>query len=226
MIVMPANNCKAEVHYWQGKYGGLGHLYAPGGERGPYGHMPYALDNGAFGAFMREEEFDAVAFCGLLEWAKGQEQKPLWVVVPDEVGEPEITLARWSEWAPNIHAEYGYKLALAVQDGMTRHDLDDLDPSPDVVFVGGTTKWKWSMVPHWCAAHPHIHVGRVNSPTRLYRCWELGVKSVDGTGWFRGDASQTGGLREFLERQSAGTLQKQVNAMQPLLAHMAAGGAS
>ena len=30
MLVMPANNGKWQVHYWQGLYGGLGHLYGPG----------------------------------------------------------------------------------------------------------------------------------------------------------------------------------------------------
>lgn len=216
MMVMPSNNCKAEVHYWQGLYGGLGHLYAPGGERGPYAHLPYALDNGAFGAFTRQESFDTVAFLKLLEWSSVREIEPLWVVVPDEVGEPRATLEKWSEWAPRIRDNFGYQLALAVQDGMVPKDIERLTVAPDVLFVGGSIKWKWKTMPLWCETHPRVHIGRVNSPERLYRCWDLGVESVDGTGWFRGDQAQLEGLRRFLELQSDGALEAACFAREPM----------
>jgi len=204
VIVMPSNNCKAEVHYWQGKYGGLGHLYAPGGERGPYRHLPYALDNGAFGAFSRGDDFDAEAFTDLLEWAAAQAIEPLWVVVPDVVGDAKATLEKWQREAAGVRDRFGFRLALAVQDGMRPSDVRELKLEPDVIFVGGSTRWKWESLPGWCATHPRVHVGRCNRPEALYRCAALGVESCDGTGWFRGDPVQTEGLRLFLERQSRG----------------------
>jgi len=202
---MPSNNCKAEVHYWQGKYGGLGHLYAPGGERGPFPHLPYALDNGAFGAFSRGESFDQPRFMSLLKWAQAKDQDPMWVVVPDVVGQARQTLRRWADLAADLRDRFGYALALAVQDGMTPDDVRHLDLAPDVIFVGGSTRWKWQTLPSWCTAFPRVHVGRCNGPEPLYRCAALGVESCDGTGWFRGGPERYAGLLRFLQRQSEGT---------------------
>ncbi len=52
LIIMPSNNSKSIVHYWAGLYGNLGHLYSPEGWRDPVQWLPYALDNGAFTAYM------------------------------------------------------------------------------------------------------------------------------------------------------------------------------
>ena len=204
MMVMPSNNCKAEVHYWQGAYGGLGHLYAPGGQRGPYPHLPYALDNGAYGAFKNDRPFDWEAFDALITWAEAKDTQPLWIVVPDVVGSADETLAMWCERAAPLRQRTGWNLALACQDGMTPESVASLEVAPDVLFIGGSTPWKWESLAGWCAFHPRVHVGRVNSPMRLAQCLDLGVESVDGTGWFRGDPKQTGGLHDFLKRQAAG----------------------
>jgi hypothetical protein len=122
-MVMPSNNGKAVVHYWAGRYAGLlGHLYSPEGFRGPFPWLPYALDNGAFGAFTNGTAWDADAFLALCNRAAAGPQAPRWVVVPDVVGDRAATLARWDEWAPRLRRLYGWPLALAVQDGMTADD--------------------------------------------------------------------------------------------------------
>jgi len=207
MIVMPSNNSKAEVHFWQGKYGGLAHLYSVGGQRGPYKHLPYALDNGAYSAFLKEEAFDWEKFNALVAWAMSKDTPPLWIVCPDVVGDAAATVELWNAKAPSLQAATGWPLAFACQDGMTLDTLKDLNPSPSVLFIGGSTDWKWESLEMWMQSGLRVHVGRVNSPRRLYECYHLGVESVDGTGWFRGNPRQTEGLRRFLELQSLGAVE-------------------
>ena len=56
MMVMIANRSGVEVGYLAGRYPGvLGHLYSPGAQRGPWPFLPYALDNGRYGAWAKIE---------------------------------------------------------------------------------------------------------------------------------------------------------------------------
>ena len=200
MIVMPSNNCKWQVHYWQGVYGGLGHLYSIGGFRGPYPHLPYALDNGRFPAWSSGKEWSEADYLKLLDKASGAARAPMWALVPDVVGDRPGTLREWAEWAPRLRTR-GWPLAFAAQDGMTPDDVPD---DADVVFLGGTTEWKQSVIVPWCARFARVHVGRVNTPDMLRYCSEAGAEPCDGTGWFR-DPTRTkriGGLERFLREQS------------------------
>ena len=201
MMVMLTNNTKADVHYLAGKYEGLvGHLYGLGGFRGPYRWLPYALDNGAFPAWVNGEPWDRDGFLALVARAAKSGQAPLWVVVPDAVGDRSATLALWGEWAPRL-STYGWPLAFAVQDGMSAADVPS---EASVVFVGGTTAWKWRTLADWCSAFPRVHVGRVNTERRLWQCWRSGAESCDGTGWFRGNKERMRGLLNYLVRAQCG----------------------
>ncbi len=193
---MVTNNTGWRTHYLQGKYGGLGLLMSPDGLRGPYPHLPYALDNGAFPAWANGKEWDQRSFEKGLEWGRKQNLKPRWVVVPDVVTEAEATIERWHDWAPRM-ANLGFKLALAVQDGMTAQDAQTLNP--DVIFVGGTKLWKMQTLSMWCAEFPRVHVGRINGLAGLMACHAAGAESVDGTGFFRGSRTQLGGLIKYIE---------------------------
>src|SRR5690606_19465502 len=83
---------------------------------------------------------------------------PRWLLVPDVVADRDATIARWREWEPKLRP-FGFPLAFAVQDGMT---AEDVPADADVIFVGGTTDWKWRTVWRWCHDFPRVHVGRVN----------------------------------------------------------------
>lgn len=184
MIVMPGDNTGIRVGLLAGRYPGkVGHLYSPRPHRnptGPFEELPFALDNGAFAG---GESWDEARWLALLDWAKLSGHRPLWALVPDVVGDRLRTLRRWNLYAPKL-AEYGWPLAFAVQDGMTPDDV----PAPAcVVFVGGSTEWKWQTVRTWCKEFRRVHVGRVNSYRRLWQCHDAGAESCDGTGWFRGD---------------------------------------
>lgn len=199
MLVMPANNGRYLVHYWAGLYGNLGHLYSPGGQRGPFKHLPYALDNGAYSAHINHSEWDADAFKMLLAWAGDADIPPMWVACPDVVADACATMKRWDEWSPVIR-DAGFNAAMVVQDGMTLADVRAADP--DAVFIGGSTEWKWLWLWRFCDSHPVVHVGRVNGYRDLIKCYRAGASSCDGTGWFRGDQDQLAGLERFLREQS------------------------
>lgn len=198
MIVMPSNNTGILIGHLAGKYEGkLGHLYSPGGQRGPFKFMPYALENGAYGAFVSRREWDHAAWVELLEWARLSGQRPMWALVPDAVGDKAATLEAWHKYSPIVR-RYGWPLAFAVQDGM---EAKDVPSDAQVVFVGGSTDWKWNSVAMWCGMFNRVHVGRVNSWKRLIQCDRLGAESVDGTGWTRGDQTQWRALEAFVAGQ-------------------------
>lgn len=205
LVVMPSNNTGATVRSLADRFPGrLAHLIAPGGWRVPI--LPYALDNGAFTSYLRQQPFDDEAFLTLCDRARAFETlaassglvpgrvSPLWLVVPDVVADAKATLESWARWAPTLR-DYGWPLAFVVQDGMFPNAV----PSDvDVVFVGGSKPWKWRTVSMWSSWFPRVHVGRVNQPARLEFLEDLGVESCDGTGWLRGDQMQLSGLVGFL----------------------------
>lgn len=183
-----------------GKYPGrVGWLLGPGGWRAPKEWLPYAIDNGRFIATTQGKEWSEAAFLKMLE-AATDTFSPLWVVVPDVVGDRDGTLREWDKWAPRM-AQYGFPLAMAVQDGMAARDVPS---EASVVFVGGTTEWKRRTLWRWCDEFERVHIGRINTEKWLWVCHEAGAESCDGTGWFRGDAKQLAGLYRYLDRASSG----------------------
>lgn len=206
MMVMLSNYGGVWPGYLSGRYPGrIGHLYSPGGQRGPWPFLPYALDNGRFAA-SQTGEWSELEFKRLLAFAHGNSarQCPLWAAVPDVVADREGTLRDWKVWAPQMKKN-GFILAFVVQDGMESSDVPE---DASVVFVGGSTEWKWGTLARWVRDFPRVHVGRVNSPHRLYHCEALGVESVDGTGWLRGgpESNQFQGLLRYLEDSRNGNM--------------------
>lgn len=194
VIVMPSNGSHWWVHYWAGRRPKcLGHLYSPGGQRGPFPHLPFAVDNGAFGGF-EEDRWKA-----LLRWVCLSGYKPMWVAVPDFVGDAEKTIEMWETHKEEAE-RYGWPLAFVLQDGIKK---EDVPKDAQVVFVGGSTEWKEKTVEYWCNEFPRVHVGRVNGYRMLRKCADAGAESCDGTGWGRGDKRQLLELLQFLEEEES-----------------------
>jgi len=202
MIVMPANSTGRFWDPLARETQLLGHLLSPKGKASPRPWFPYSLDNGAYSCWdKKHNQWSEVAWrdmellwYGLLDWARTNNQKPIWAIVPDVVGQCAATIERYARYAPQMA---DFTLAVAVQDGMTPQDVRGLNPIPSVICVGGTTDWKRDTWKIWASEFPRVHVLRVNSPTWIYELDAAGIESCDGTGWNMGDKTQTKGLEAY-----------------------------
>lgn len=204
---MPANSSGWFWHTLARETGKLGHLYSPEAERGPWPWLPYAFDNGAFSCWnQKQNTFDEEKWAitekkweNLLLWGQCNTQKPLWALVPDVPGQSAATLDKWEKYHQKI-MKAGFPLAIAVQDGMKPEDVKNLKTQPEVIFIGGSTEWKWATVEDWTKHFPRVHIGRMNMPQKLDWLESIGVESCDGTGWNRGNKAQTSGLEKWLRK--------------------------
>ena len=202
MIVMPANNTGIVMGWLCGRFPNrLGHLYSPGGLTRTHAWLPFALDNGRFVCWQKQQKWDEAAYLGMCDRVAQMNHKPRWQLVPDVVADAAETLREWDRWAHRLRTRYGWPLAFAAQDG---HRPEDVPAEAEVVFVGGTTEWKRTTMSDWCDARQRVHVGRINTDRWLWECDRIGVESCDGTGWFRGDQDQLDGLIDYLERSTDG----------------------
>ncbi len=191
---MPSNNTGFAAGYLAGKYPGrIGHLHSVDSPREPKPGIPWALDNGVFGAWQSGSEWSEEPLYRYLDDYSAW--NPIWVVVPDWVGDRDETLRRWDKHAPALKS-FGVPLAFAVQDGMT---VEDVPAEAEIIFAGGTTSWKWRNLRMWTEAFPRVHVGRVNSRRLLEQAESVGAESCDGTGWFR-EPRRTQELENYLSK--------------------------
>jgi hypothetical protein len=143
--------------------------------------MRYALDNGAWSAFCRQEPWDADAFLRAVQTLGAGAD---FVVLPDIVGDGRRSLKRSLTWLPFLLGQTRL-LLLPVQDGVVEADVSPMLGANVGLFVGGTTPWKLRSLGDWGALAArvgcYIHVGRVNSVRRIARCAASGIHSFDGT---------------------------------------------
>ena len=186
MRIYLANNSAPEFHYLAGKYGQVGWLLGPES----INHtkyigrhwIPLAFDNDAY-SVKEGEQWDEAKWLSMLDKIEAEQLQPEWVLVPDVLGDKRRTLENFFVYRTHIvKPGREWPVAFAVQDGMIPQDVPC---TADIIFVGGTTTWKWRTLPMWTECFSRVHVGRVNSPERLQTCQRLGVESVDGTHWFR-----------------------------------------
>lgn len=149
----------------------------------PKKFMPFVLDNGAFEAYKNKEPWDVEVWRNMLLYVRMMRLTPLWAAVPDVVANREETIKNWPTYSSEVKA-LGWQTAFCVQDGMTVDDVPK-DNGPDVVFVGGTDRWKFPNLKMWTENFPRVHCARVNAPEMIESCERLGCESIDGTGWFR-----------------------------------------
>ena len=211
---MPANSTGWFFHCLARETGRLGHLFSPGAQPScPVPWFPYAMDNGAFSCWDKKTNtFDHDKWDGgmfekwkrLVFWAQCQNQKPMWAIVPDVIGDREGTIARYNQHV-GILIGANIPVALAVQDGMTVQDVRGLSVEPEVIAIGGSDEFKWGTLSQWVEAFPRVHVLRCCAPDKLYELEAMGVESCDGTGWNRGDHKQTKGLERWAYSRAQAT---------------------
>jgi hypothetical protein len=152
----------------------------------------YAIDNGAYSAWVNGQEWSPEPFLRLMEkcWSSGK--LPDFVVVPDIVAGGVSSLKRSLDWIPDLRAIGGTAFYLAVQDGMTPDDIRPVLPLFDGLFIGGTMEWKLSTGADWVQlAHENgkpCHIGRVGTWPRIMWAQNIGADSIDSSSWAQNDS--------------------------------------
>ena len=138
-----------------------------------YADVTYAVDNGAFTEFHKDR------WLRLIEQAKQNKDKLLFVTMPDIVGS-----ARRTSELFDLFKIADIPKALVLQDGIENVDIpwNELE----AVFIGGTDRFKESRSALDCCRTAKmldkwVHVGRVNTIRRLDKF--IGIAdSIDGSG--------------------------------------------
>jgi hypothetical protein len=151
------------------------------GNRLPEG-VPWCADNGRFGN----------GWPGYHRWASwlGRHTRDgcAFAVAPDIPFDAVRTLRLFGP-ASRLIRRLGFPVAFAAQNGIEQLTVpwDDLD----VIFLGGDDAWKLGEAARQLTAEAHghgipVHMGRVNTLSRLqYAAW-IGCDSADGTYLARG----------------------------------------
>lgn len=147
--------------------------------------LPIGADNGCY------HELDERAFVRMLNRLRTirsyHRRRPLWVAVPDKVGDHAETMALW-RWYHHYVRGSDLPMAFVAQNGAEE------GPIPwgkiDCLFIGGTSAWKTGPAAAALIRKAHalgkwVHVGRVNTLTRYWRLSALPVDSIDGSGFSR-----------------------------------------
>jgi len=134
----------------------------------------WCLDNGIFTG-----KFDEDKWLEQIERLTPYKDKCLFVAIPDVLYDCDATLNQFSHYRKMVDLP----VALVTQDGISENKLipwDDLD----AVFIGGSDEHKLGKEGGWVIREAKkrnkwIHVGRVNSPSRILKFWQ--ADSWDGT---------------------------------------------
>ena len=148
--------------------------------------VPYGLDNGCFTRFDQKTWLRMVAEARNYKKSYAPEATPMFVTLPDIVGDARRTLELFNHFCNHTH---GVNRALVLQDGIGMHEIQWA--LVDAVFVGGSDNFKIApeainackaakMMGKW------VHVGRVNTAKRV-RDWIGLADSIDGSGISRFD---------------------------------------
>lgn len=144
--------------------------------------QPYALDNGAYRAFLRGQSLDVDAFAKSVDRFGENAQ---FVVLPDIVCGGAESLDLSLSWLNRL-ADLPTRKLIAVQDGHDWNSVASFVADDVGIFLGGSTEWKLMTMPYWgarCRASGiYLHVGRVNSVKRVRMCLASGANSFDGSG--------------------------------------------
>ena len=139
------------------------------------GHK-WVVDNGAFTG-----SFDEKKYFAFLEKMVEYQGNCLFATCPDILCKPIETMNLYEKYSDRIK-QLGYKVAFVCQDGQENYQLPDCD----AIFIGGSTEWKLSKGADACIKQAKelglwVHIGRVNTRSRIRHCKLRGVDSVDGT---------------------------------------------
>lgn len=178
-------NAKDDRQYCQEN--GIGMMVSPGGCTSPQNFPGFAVDNGAFSAYINESKWDGQKYKRYLAnlISKGA---PDFIITPDRVAKGNKSLrfsVAWAKWIRKKHPEV--RQYLAVQDGMEPEDLLPYLWMFDGIFVGGSLDWKYQTAQMWVNfAHYHgkpCHIGRIGTWDKIVWAMRIGADSIDSSSW-------------------------------------------
>lgn len=159
----------------------LGQLVTPRDRNTPITGLVYAADNSAYSCW------DELAFIRMLNRLATNQSKPVFVTVPDYVGNARITNQLWDRWASEV-LDRGLVAGYVLQDGQDHSTV----PWSDIgaLFIGGSTEFKTDKHVRYLVRKANnkgiwVHMGRVNSLRRLQTALDMSVDSIDGSGFSR-----------------------------------------
>lgn len=178
LVLIPFNNPMSR-HLVQTRPSDFGWLVTPRRMIGKLRteHACWAADNDCFNF----DNFEPEQFKKYCRRLITYPSSPLFVTVPDCVGNAEITHQLWKEWSPFMF-DCGLPLAYVAQDGLVELPNENFN----TLFIGGTTEYKLgpnvrTLIRRAKDNGLWVHMGRVNSRKRMNYAFNLGVDSVDGT---------------------------------------------
>lgn len=178
----------------------LGQLTTPHDGNKVLGGLTYAADNAAY------SNWDEDAFIRMLDRLKDNPNKPVFVTVPDYVGNARITHALFERWSHEI-SDRGLPIGYVLQDGQGRSSVPW--DSIDAIFIGGSTEFKFDAHVKYLVHKAHdkgkwVHLGRVNSLQRLQSALDMSADSCDGSGFSRFAELKLGRALRYLETAQYG----------------------
>ena len=165
---------------------GIGACVSPTTKKHFDSYAFYFLDNGAFRCWKKGVPFDEKVFFDLIDLSLKAKKQADFLVLPDKVGEGRKSLEFSSYYAEKLKG-ISVPFALALQDGMEEKEVADFVRTygVKVLFIGGTTEWKWRTAPAWKELSERlgvkVHLARVPSAKRVIQARKIGVHSIDTT---------------------------------------------
>lgn len=149
----------------------------------PFPNEPWGFDNCAFLHWRRGERFNDDAYRSRLDIAY-KVGLPYIAIVPDEVAGGKASLERSWSWMAGRDLPNDWPWYLAVQDGMSRRDVEGIIRGGfRGLFLGGTNKFKQATAWIWAElAHEFgllFHYGRAGTLRKLDHAKLIEADSLD-----------------------------------------------
>lgn len=166
---------------------GFARMWAEGLQMDPYPGEPWGLDNGAYGAWRRGEEFPEDEFRRrldhALEIAEKRNAPPHLAVVPDLVQQSEASLDYSLGWVDECRSRApDWNWYLGLQDGFTPELVEPVAEEFDGLLLGGGDAMK-PVAERWATfAHERdlrFHYARCGTLKKIRHAFAIGADSFD-----------------------------------------------
>ena len=149
----------------------------------PFPGEKWALDNGAYGAWVNKTPFPEERFLRQLERALAAGD-PMFTVIPDIVAAGEKSYEFSWEWLERIY-NYDTPLYLALQDGVKVEWIEEFRPSIAGLFLGGTNEFKFTEGHKWAQYARDrdlgFHYGRCSTWAKMKQAYRIHATSLDSS---------------------------------------------